>query len=79
MRATGAAGVYVRSLQGRSAAAYTAYSLARLAASPAWVAWRYPLELYALALRMEWIFRMVAGAGVWQDVKGQAVFGREAE
>lgn len=54
--ATGAAGVYVARLQGRSAAAYTAYALLRLAASPVLVPQRYPVDLYGLALRMEWLF-----------------------
>lgn len=73
--AAGAAGVYVARLQGRNTAAYTLYSLLRCALSPLWVARRYPLGLYALALRAEWVFaasrarayaRMLAGKPVFQ-------------
>ena len=78
IRATGAAGVYVARLQGRSAAAYTIYALLRFAASPLLVAQRYPLELYWLALRMEWLFassraraylRMLLGKPAFQEAK----------
>lgn len=76
IRTTGAAGVYVARLQGRSAAAYTAYALLRFAASPLLVAQRYPRDLYWLALRMEWLFassrarayvRMLLGKPAFQD------------
>jgi len=76
IRTIGAAGVYVARLQGRSPAAYTAYALLRFAAGPILVAQRYPLELYWLALRMEWLFassrarayvRMLLGKPVFQE------------
>jgi glycosyltransferase involved in cell wall biosynthesis len=78
IRTTGAAGVYIARLQGRSPAAYTAYALLRLAASPILVARRYPPGLYGLALRMEWLFassraraylRMMLGKPVFQEAK----------
>jgi glycosyltransferase involved in cell wall biosynthesis len=73
---TGAAGVYVARLEGRSPAAYTAYALLRFAASPVLAAQRYPRDLYWLALRMEWLFarsrvrayvRMLLGKPVFQE------------
>ncbi|MBM3289167.1 MAG: glycosyltransferase family 2 protein [Candidatus Hydrogenedentes bacterium] len=56
MRDAGAAGVYVWLLHHRGALLYTTYSLVRCAVSPFWARSRYPRDLYALAVHMEYVF-----------------------
>ncbi|NUM53657.1 MAG: glycosyltransferase family 2 protein [Candidatus Hydrogenedentes bacterium] len=56
MRDAGAAGVYIWLKHHRGAFLYTAYSLIRCVLSPFWIPFRYPIELYALAVHMEYVF-----------------------
>ena len=63
MRDTGAAGIYVWLKRHRGAFLYTMYSLVRCAVSPFWIPFRYPTNLYALAVHLEYVFaeaRLVA-------------------
>lgn len=56
MREAGAAGVYIWLQHHRGAFLYTMYSLIRCVLSPFWLPFRYPMNLYALAVHMEYIF-----------------------
>lgn len=56
MREAGAAGVYIWLQHHRGAFLYTMYSLIRCILSPFWIPFRYPMNLYALAVHMEYIF-----------------------
>ena len=56
MREAGAAGVYIWLQHHRGAFLYTMYSLVRCVLSPFWIPFRYPMNLYALAVHMEYIF-----------------------
>lgn len=56
MRAMGEMGVRISGARYRSLTAYVGYSAVRFLASPVWALWRYPLDLYFVALRMEAAF-----------------------
>ncbi len=56
IRAMGEMGLRVCAEHHGHPAAYVAYSMARFMASPIWIPWHYPLDLYGAVLRMEALF-----------------------
>jgi cellulose synthase/poly-beta-1,6-N-acetylglucosamine synthase-like glycosyltransferase len=71
MRAAGEAGVTIWLKHHSGAGLYTAYSLFRCLASPCWIPLRYPLDLYALAIRMEFVFAMARLRAYWGHITDQ--------
>jgi GT2 family glycosyltransferase len=56
IRATAALGVHIVRRHGRNLTFYTGYSILRFLASPLWILWRFPIDLYPTALSMEALF-----------------------
>lgn len=68
MRASGEAGVTIWLKHHPGAGMYTVYSLLRCFASPLWIPLRYPLDLYGVAIRMEFIFAMARLRAYWKHM-----------
>ena len=73
MRDAGAAGVYIWLRRHRGAFMYTAYSLLRCVVSPFWVPFRYPMNLYALAVHMEYVFAEARLLAYMRHISGKEI------
>jgi GT2 family glycosyltransferase len=73
IRDTGAAGVYVWLGRHRGALLYTMYSLVRCVLSPFWAPFTYPMDLYALAVHMEYVFAEARLLAYMRHVSGKAI------
>lgn len=73
MRMHAALGLYDRRSRGENGALYVAYSTAKYLASPLWSLWRFPLDLYALSLRVESAFYFARLKAYWAALNGRAL------
>lgn len=73
MREAGVAGVYIWLHHHRGAFLYTMYSLIRCVLCPFWIPFRYPMNLYALAVHMEYIFAEARLIAFLRHLSGKSI------
>jgi len=70
MRDAGAAGVRIWRKHHRGALLYTLFSVIRSGAAPLWAPIWYPLDLYSIAVRMEFEFARARAIAYWRPSPG---------